>query len=62
MGGGEIGLGWQLRDALVWHNGATAGSYAWIGADRPAGTAAVLLIPSAPRPAFGEAAFALLTS
>jgi D-alanyl-D-alanine-carboxypeptidase/D-alanyl-D-alanine-endopeptidase len=45
--GGQIGLGWLLADdgkvAVAWHNGATAGSHAFMAFDRTAGAGVVIL-------------------
>jgi serine-type D-Ala-D-Ala carboxypeptidase/endopeptidase len=46
----RIGLGWHLlrrgEQTIVWHNGRTAGYYAFIGYDAAAGTAAAVLSAS----------------
>ncbi len=45
--GGRIGLGWMLagnsEHAIVWHNGATAGSHALVAFDPKAGAGVVIL-------------------
>jgi D-alanyl-D-alanine-carboxypeptidase/D-alanyl-D-alanine-endopeptidase len=45
--GGQIGLGWMLADdgkvAVAWHNGATAGSHAFMAFNRRAGAGVVIL-------------------
>jgi D-alanyl-D-alanine-carboxypeptidase/D-alanyl-D-alanine-endopeptidase len=45
--GGKIGLGWMLAGPterpVVWHNGATAGSYSFIGFSPKAGAGVVIL-------------------
>jgi CubicO group peptidase (beta-lactamase class C family) len=56
----SIGLGWMIERETVWHNGGTAGTYAWLGACQARQTAAVVLATSPARPAFDRAAFKLL--
>lgn len=42
--GGKIGLGWMITDeGIIWHNGATAGSHAFIAFDPKAGAGVVIL-------------------
>jgi len=42
--GGQIGLGWFITDeGVVWHNGATAGSHAFVAFDPKAGAGVVIL-------------------
>ena len=45
--GGHIGLAWMLTDEpespIAWHNGATAGSHAFLAFNRKAGTGVVIL-------------------
>lgn len=45
--GGQIGMGWMLagsgEHAIVWHNGATAGSHAFVGFDPKTGAGVVIL-------------------
>ncbi|MCU1519595.1 MAG: serine hydrolase [Pseudarthrobacter sp.] len=47
----RIGAGWMTLEAkgrtVTWHNGATGGFSSWLGLDREAGTAVVLLSASA---------------
>ena len=50
--GTATGLGWHLGTTpsgrtITWHNGATAGSRSYVGFDRDAGTAVVILTNSA---------------
>lgn len=46
-GGGKVGLGWMLtgegEGQLVWHNGATAGSHAFVGFTPQRGAGVVIL-------------------
>ena len=46
--GGHIGLGWLITDdperPVVWHNGATAGSHAFVGYCKAAGQGVVILV------------------
>jgi CubicO group peptidase (beta-lactamase class C family) len=42
--GGQIGLGWFITDeGIVWHNGATAGSHAFVGFNPKTGTGVAIL-------------------
>lgn len=45
--GGHIGMGWLLADdgepSIAWHNGATAGSHAFVAFDPKAGTGVAIL-------------------
>jgi serine-type D-Ala-D-Ala carboxypeptidase/endopeptidase len=54
--GGQVGLGWHLLDEVTWHNGGTGGFGAYIGINRSARRAIVVLYNAPHRPRMDEIA------